>query len=480
MAHAFPAVLAKSLPAFSAEPGHAYRLSGQRLGLFIDQGVGAIAKAFKVVAGRPSAVLTYPGVDYDGDSVNPEGGDWSDYPSDPVVNWEHTVPVGRGIVSLKSVPHETDGSVVVPVGTTKFFERGADLRGMSLQGCDPNTGYRREFSHRECLEAAAQNALLVSDGLVTGVSMEFRPAGEEGDAYWARGPQSLLLNRKAFHFENWQGLGYAHALRPKNPNAQTITADVEKCMKAARDGAWADKPLGPLFLKAFAPFKPASTRTTVRVETKAMPAPTEMDDDVDTGIEDGGTGGDEGAGDTGEMHTPPTAAHGYDAAQQVEDALSNLEANLTNSEAIGLKKKYMGIIAKMRGMLAQIVGHADDHVDTINSANSEGGEGEGETEETPEGGEDETPEEPEVEPEEPEGEEDDDVPAGLKKSFTLKKSLTGLLVTKSGYAPKGIRFKASQIRDVPKPAPAAPVNKALENERRLLRKRQREARQLLK
>jgi len=173
------------------------------------------------------AVLTYPVRDYQGDEVVPDGGDWSKYPRDPVVNYEHDTPVGRGAVWMKSA--NIHGALIpLPLGETQFFQSSADLRGLSLNRYDRAGTVVGQHDPDECLFAAEQAQRLVRDGIVTGVSLEFDPTVK------VRIGKSLQAGRPAFRFEKWIGLGYAHTATPVCSVAGLIEANPERQEKALR------------------------------------------------------------------------------------------------------------------------------------------------------------------------------------------------------------------------------------------------------
>ena len=283
--------LRTALPAKPAGPGSVYRVrgpGGPRLAVTRD--APAVFKAFDHAAMSATAVLTYPTTDLDGDFVRPDGGDWSRYPDHPKVDWVHAIPIGRGSVELKAV--DVDGRTWnVPVGTTRFFQTAADLRGIDRSELDPRTRRPtgREYPAAECLRVAEQAYRLVADDVATGVSLEFRPAGGEGDAYWPTGGWSETKARPAYHFDRWTGHGWCHAPTPVNPHARTLLPErIEKCVRIAESGRIGGTPLEPVLLKAFMPFKDIPRPALVRVE-KAMPMDDE-DDDLD--LEDTGAGDD--------------------------------------------------------------------------------------------------------------------------------------------------------------------------------------------
>jgi len=266
--------LKKALPQWEAPAGGAYRLPGKVLAL----AAGYVTKSLDRGRMTIDSVLTYPGRDYDDDTVNPAGGDWqSEFPRNPVVNWTHREPIGRGSVpQLKSF-----GGHDLPVGTTHFFQSAADLRGLRLVSRDGRGEPTVPHTPRECLEAAESAFRMVADDVASGVSLEFK-----GTEFWPTGRKSLTLGRDAMHWEKWTGYGWAHALQCVNPNARTILPAaedrLEKAFRIAETGTFpGGQKVSPLILKAFAPLRDRKPKF-VRVERKAMDTIDDAPPGVDT------------------------------------------------------------------------------------------------------------------------------------------------------------------------------------------------------
>lgn len=419
----------KSLPMNAAPAHHSYRLTGGRLGCF----TGRVLKAHDGKV-HSSAVLTYPEVDYDGDFVNPEGGDWTPFFRNPVVNFDHGVPVGIGRVEMASINGHN-----VPIGHTRFFESAADCSGLTLEGRDPDTGARRLYTASECLPVARQIRRMVADDVLRGVSLEFRPAGPEGDAFWETGSRSALLNRPAYHYERWHGLTWTHAERPKNPSAQTLSEVSEKAFKLIRDRRYAGEEVHPVILKSFARFAPTG-RTIVRVE-KAMP----QQDAIPgmTGMDDTDLAGvpvDDPTQETDD--TPPTAKAAYDLVQQAKQLLEAAKQQVAKSEHKKGKERFLKCIESIEAELEDLSAVGDMIHSDVNG--SPMGDEEPETHDEPDaddmGGEGDGDADDEMDDEERE-----------EKAFRrLVKPLVwdkdGLLVTKSGYVPRGLRFSKSDLK----------------------------------
>lgn len=316
-----------------------------------------LAKSLPADDGRHlPAILTYPVKDYQGDEVVPDGGDWSRYPSDPVVNWEHEEPVGRGSVELKAVtlPH---GEFNLPVGTTKFFESSACLKGLSLNRYGPNGAVVGRWDGDECLRLAEQAQRLVADGIVTGVSLEFEPRSKKSLG------RSALLRRDAYRFESWDGLGWAHTATPVNPGAQLVRA--EKAMKFLE--ATPDDRLPATIRKSLrslaAPLDQRSPRITVPAGVPSMARVTKAAGPLDPPELD----------DTGAADTPPAAdatapaADGptpavktlTDGSQMLMDLCCQIECGMCQSEHMKAKKYAAGICDKLKKLAGEMADMAD-------------------------------------------------------------------------------------------------------------------------
>lgn len=238
--------------------------------------------------GPVTSILTFPVIDLAGDWVRPDGGDWSDYPKHPVVNWAHDIPIGRGSVEHKSLEFGGEQTVVA-VGTTTFFKSAADVEGIDRTQLD-NPSSRKPvglYTVDECLRAAQDAEILVRNGLATGVSIEFLPNGPVGKAFWDLPGKSPLAPRNARHFESWKGVGYAHARQPVNPGCRT-TMDgnevVEKAIRVIESGKLGDHKFTDMVMKAFRDpsvmlAAMGNRAATIRVEGE-VPKPEVKADDI--------------------------------------------------------------------------------------------------------------------------------------------------------------------------------------------------------
>lgn len=251
----------------------------------------------KSINGPVIAIGTFPTHDYAGDYVEPGRGNWSTYtipfgqPGSvfgPVANWTHGCPIGRGKVEVKTLTHEGKSSPV-EVMTTQFFQSAADVDGIDLRRRNPETNRSWDkqppYTIDDVLRVAAQSEILVRDEVATGVSVEFDvdvtrkgTAPYEGD-YWDLAQDSLLEGRKARHFYNWRGLGYAHARRPVNPGCLTLQetpdavgAAVEKAIRVAQTGKLPNGEVAcEIILKAFTDLKDYSRSRGMILTTDTPP-----------------------------------------------------------------------------------------------------------------------------------------------------------------------------------------------------------------
>lgn len=219
--------------------------------------------------GAIQSILTYPIPDHAGDYVQPDGGALSlptyhkPFPLSrygPLVNWIHTIPIGRGEVTIKSLVYEGE-MTPVKVGRTIFAQSAADLEGLDLRRRDPRThrSWDKEppYTTDECLRAAAQAEALIRSNTAIGVSIEFDAPKERKDIDWWDLPdESLLDNRPARHFNRYEFLAYAHARHPVNPGCLTLGNDeaetLEKAIRIAQTGRLpGGEVCCPVILKAF-------------------------------------------------------------------------------------------------------------------------------------------------------------------------------------------------------------------------------------
>ena len=150
----------------------------------------------------PVSLLTYPAEDADGDLVRPDGGVWV---ARPLVNFEHTVPVGTGVVAVRALKGLPGPALI---GTTRFARTAADLYGLPLGGHSPG----------QCLDAAGDTERSVALGLLSGVSMEFVPRQWKSRGF--RSPRHP--GRDAWDVRAWDGEGWAHCARPVNHHARVL------------------------------------------------------------------------------------------------------------------------------------------------------------------------------------------------------------------------------------------------------------------
>lgn len=294
----------------------------------------------------PEAVLTYPKRDLQGDLVEPMGIDWHDFNTiyHRLVNLEHGPYIGTARVETKSLPRLNDAGqpdesldpIALPVGTTEFFKSTADARQYAdhLRQYDANGRTIGLYDPDECYQYAEQTYPLVMDGTLSGVSLEFRPAGPEGVAYKSLG-KSPMLNRDAFHFLRTKAMGYAAACQlPVNPYAgyappsDDLLARAEKALRVSERSGTLD-----LIRKSLTPLVQVlkTNRVTVPVrrdnvsKTATRPGRTVKADvyeePVDEMNPDAATEGTHPESDGDEMKPdmPKTAAEAYQLAQLALD-----------------------------------------------------------------------------------------------------------------------------------------------------------------
>lgn len=326
------------------------------------------------------SILSFPTVDYAGDIVIPTGGEWD---AKPYVNREHNETIGYGNVEMKSLT----GEGIVPVGTSYFNQ------------ADP---------------LANQVFRLVQDGVMTGVSIEFKPI-----VYKSLGHKSAIENRDAMRFEKWRGLGWAHCFQPVHPDARVLLPELEdavgKAIRITQAGKLGSESLLPIVKKSLSAFAQrfAPKTKSFRVE-KAMEEQTMFDQTQDDPINTGTVTEEQPQG----QPTYPTAAAGYDFAQALLDACSALESAIESAEHVGGREKLLQLCDTIKTV-------AEDANQVASDVESElGGNDAEESNEPPEGTETESEPEP------------------------IEVTEKGLIVTKSGYVPK--RFRASDLQAVSK------------------------------
>jgi hypothetical protein len=270
-----------------------------------------------------TAVLTYPVFDAEGEWIQPDGGDWSQYPLRPNVNWHHGTPVGYGEVTMKAI--EVGGkNWPVPVGKTRFFKIDDTLANIDLRIPDPRTGRptNKSFSREECLSRAAEVKYLVTADLATGVSIEIDPIERRQLNKSLTNP-----NRFACAYPRWKGLGWAHTFAGDqvNPGAQTV-AKAKELQALILDGKRPDgEPFSEVIRKAF-----ETRAATVRVEGVPPKEPTMIKDQpADWSSENLKQGqqyiGTQPVTKAGGSFIPPEAAVAYDLAQVKADVAGRLE-----------------------------------------------------------------------------------------------------------------------------------------------------------
>lgn len=311
-----------------------------------------VAKALEHRPGAVPAVLTLPRRDSDGDFVVPDGGDWSRYPADPVVNWEHEVPVGTGEVELCRVTWKGE-EITAPVGYTRFATSAACLKGLSLNRLDARGRVVGRWDVSECLDIAEQAAeLVVARRIVDGVSLEFEPLAKE------RIGKSARLGRDAFRFDRWVGQGWAHTALPVNDDARLIDR-AEKALSYAegKAGALPDvirKSLTRLAAPLLA--RPASARLTAAPPTSPPNPPEPTVAHVTKAMDDPGADGTAPPPADAPAQPVGSVAALTNFAQVLRDGCDALDAALAASDNPKVKKdaqKFCDDAQKLADKIAQ-------------------------------------------------------------------------------------------------------------------------------
>lgn len=314
---------------------------------------------------------TYPDFDLDGDFVRPDGGDWSEYPKDPLVNYEHVVRVGRGRIDMLAGSAVFPGDPVakshrIPVLTTTFFQSVGDLSGLPLGGLKP----------AEALEASEQTFRLIESGHLRGLSLEFHPVH---GCYRVIG-KSLLKRRPAYDFQNWVGVGVAHCARGVNPKAGLtphlksmaaagrleLPPEVNELRTIAERGRFpGGKPLCPVIRKSLRWLaelpRPAAVVGGYAPRTKAMPA--DATEEFETAPADPGaeqTPADDGFGDDGavDMKPGPTAYAKF--AQALMDAADAAVADSAGSDHPDIEADIADLAEEVKALAAKALAEGRD------------------------------------------------------------------------------------------------------------------------
>lgn len=399
------------------------------------------ARLLKAVRpGVVQAVLTWPCPDIEGDVVDPAGCDFAPFEATGrVVDWTHTIPVGRGSVRKAVIDGHT-----VPVGTTTFFASDADVHGIDLSRRDHLGRFSgRKYTVAECRKAADDVRQLVEADEATGVSLEFTLR----KGYFRRLADTGPAGRPPLHVSRCDVHRYAHAYTPVNPNARTLLPErLEKAVRLAETGRLpGGAPLSPHVLDTLRIFKafPRSplvvggwvggddARRKAMDETALMDAPPA---DEPMPAEDGGD-------------TTPTAQAAYTLAQGLSDLSAAVADLLTKGEHVKGRKAVKKLLAKLDGLAAEASAAAEmveaDTADGDDGPEPDGDEGSDTDVYDDADGDDEEREPADEPPAEPE---------------PLKKAADGTLLTKSGFKP--LRFRLSDLKPVPVPVQKAKNEKA--------------------
>lgn len=401
----------------------------------------APARLLKAVRpGVVQAVLTWPCPDIEGDVVEPSGCDFAPFEATGrVVDWTHTIPVGRGAVRKAVIDGHT-----VPVGTTTFFASDADVHGIDLSRRDHLGRFSgRKYTVAECRKAADDVRQLVEADEATGVSLEFTLR----KGYFRRLADTGPAGRPPLHVSRCDVHRYAHAYSPVNPNARTLLPErFAKAVRIAETGRLpGGAPLSPHVLDTLRLFK-AFPRSPLVVggwvggddaRRKAM--------DDEAALMDAPPTDDMPPADDA-PDTTPTAQAAYTLAQGLSDLSAAVSDLLTKGEHVKGRKAVKKLLAKLDGLAAEASAAAEmveaDTADGDDGPEPDGDEGEDtDVYDDADGDEEREPaDEPPAEPE------------------PLKTAADGLLVTKSGFRP--LRFRLSDLKPVPVPVQKSVAAKA--------------------
>lgn len=312
-------------------PGTAYRAGfSPDAPLFVAPLAATYTKAVDPRRLAVTSILTYPVPDLAGDEVRSDGGDWRVHKARPWVGIEHLRYHGdsRDRAGLIGQPGVGTEPVVVAWARESLSNEGAphavELKSFRLDDGNSyvlpvGTSY---FDPHDRL--SAQTFALIERDALPGVSLEFVPVQKS-----RRLERSPLESRPAYHFDRWQALAWAHCRTPVNPGA-LVCKSLDVLMKAVSDRRVGAEAMHPVLFKALSRHLPEPTRTTVRVETKAMPDPNAA---PETAYDD------------------PNAAPGADAApplngvqallnhaQAMVDLAGQLEADIQSSDSPELRR----------------------------------------------------------------------------------------------------------------------------------------------
>jgi hypothetical protein len=446
-------------------PGFAYR-AGDSLDAPLRMAPVAAQYTKSVDTSRLSvtAVLTYPTEDLAGDVVEPTGGDWVAHKACPWVGLEHhrwnhdrtdhgllgqpgigTEPVvvawARESLSRPGAPHtvtmksfDIDGETyTLPLGTSYF---------------DP--------SDRLSMQVFA----LVGEDALPGVSLEFVPVQKS-----KRHEQSPLERRPAYDFTRWSAQSWVHCATPVNPGALTLksAASADALVKALTDRRVGSEAMDPVIFKALSPYLSGrGTRTTVRVENKAMPdaMPDEsIYDDADANP--GADAGDDAGADAPVLNGVEAF---YAKVQRLLESRDQFKQDMQSSDSPELRAKGEKLCAKLDAIAADFKDFADAHDAKLNGngddadPDADAEEGDADADEVAEGSDLESDAGADGDADAEKDDEDDD-----KSDFAkaLARNADGTLANvrpayHKALAKRVVRFTRAEVL-APRPAPVAPV-----------------------
>lgn len=340
------------------QPGRAYRFNEASDASFLAPVPAVYTKAVDSRKLSVTAILTFPCADLAGDEVKADGGDWSQHKAFPWVGLEHHryFANDRNRSGLLGQPGVGSEPVVVAWTRDSLSEPGGEyrveLKSFKLDGETHTLPVGTSFFDPNDRLSAQTFAMVESDAL-PGVSMEFVPKARR-----QRLAQSPLERRPAYHFDRWDALGFVHCAIPVNPGAlvcKSVSAACDQLTRALTDKRVGREPMHEILFKSLSRYLPAVNRSTVRVENKAMPLPTD-DAPPETAYDDALP--TEPADDAPPLNGVQALLNHVQAGM---DLYAGLEADIQSSDSPELRKLTAKVIAQGKKQLAKVKAAADKH-----------------------------------------------------------------------------------------------------------------------
>lgn len=354
-------------------------------------------KSFDTKKLSVTSVLTYPVEDRAGDVVNPDGGDWREHKARPWVGLEHlrwhaTEPNTAGLMGQRGI---TTRPVVVAWARESLSQPGAPhavaLKAIELDGRTHHLPVGTSYFDPSD-ELSAQTFRLIEEDALPGVSLEFRPDPVHKSVRHARSP---LERRPSYDFDKWGALAWVHCAVPVNPGAtvcKSVLAATDKLAGVLGAGRIGSEPLHPVLFKALSRYLPEPTRTTVRIEAKAMnpdeQTPETAYDAADTDG-DGTVDSQDAPADGGKPLNGVEAF--YSKVQRLMDSNAELLSDMEASDSPELRAAAKKVCDKVCKIAEWAKGVADKHDAKLSgkAPEADAGEEEDDADETePEEGDD--------------------------------------------------------------------------------------------